>query len=230
VNLGIARSNWRLITLERKVRYKVKLFFLDGWLRPRRPLDMVRFGTYYGGWWIPRIDPSQGAAVCVGAGLDVSFDLELLRLGYRVYAVDPTPAAVEFVTRCAPDLTLVPVGVWDQSGEIEFQENLDFDDMWTVAAVVGDSSKAATRFPVMTVKDLLASIGEPEPAILKLDIEGAEHAVLSSLVSDRVRPRCVCVEFDDQRVRKILRSYHLMRRYGYKLYQIENFNFTFVLC
>jgi FkbM family methyltransferase len=225
---GFTRSNYRLVTLERQIRYKVKIFLLDGWLRPKRPMKMLRLGTYYGGWWIPKVEPDAGAAICVGAGLDVSFDLELRRLGYRVYTVDPTPAAMDYVRNTAPELTLVPVGVWDKSGEVEFDQPWADKTTWAVASA-GSGSEPTTRFPVTTVRDLLASLDEPEPAILKLDIEGAEHDVIRSIICDKVRPACICIDFDDQRFVRVLRSARLLERYGYELYQIENFNFTFVL-
>jgi hypothetical protein len=34
---GFSRTNYRLVTLERQIRFKVKIFFLDGWLRPSVP-------------------------------------------------------------------------------------------------------------------------------------------------------------------------------------------------
>ncbi len=189
-------------------------------------MQMLRLGTYYGGWWIPRVEPSEGVAVCVGAGHDVSFDLELLRLGYRVYTVDPTPAAIEWVKRTAPGLTLVPVGVWDRTGEADFEENPSSEGSWAIGTIGRSASR--TSLPVTTVKDLLATLDETEVAILKLDIEAAEHAVIRSLISDDVRPACLCVEFDDHRLGKVLQSVRLLERHGYGLLQIENFNFTFV--
>lgn len=224
---GFRQTSDRLLTLERKIRFKFKIFFMDGLLRPKRPMDMVRFGTYYGGWWIPHVDPSDGVAICVGAGLDVSFDLELLRLGYRVYTVDPTPASIEYVTRTAPELTLVPLGIWDEVGQLDFEQDGTYTDSWSIGAG-GRSSISVASFPVTTVKELMALVGEGAVAILKLDIERAEHAVLRSIIQDELRPSCICVEFDDQRLRKVLRSVRNLERYGYELYQIENYNFTFV--
>jgi FkbM family methyltransferase len=210
------------------VSYKLKVFFLDGLFRPIRPMDMVRFGTYYGGWWIRRVDPGQGAAVCVGAGLDVSFDLELLRLGYRVYTVDPTPDSIKFVRETAPQLNLIPVGVWTEPGELEFHKGALYSDSWSAAPPAGADGPVAQSFPVTTVKKLLESIDEKSIAILKLDIEGAEHQVLRSIVRDQIRPDCICVEFDDQRLRKVIASVRLLNKYGYDLLEIENWNYTFV--
>lgn len=212
------------MNVRRAVWYKVKVFVLEGLLRPKRPMDMLRFGTYYGGWWVPRVAPEEGAAFCVGAGLDVSFDRELKRLGYRVYTVDPTPASVEYVAAEAADLTLIPLGVWTETGELEFAQDGEWSDSWAIG-----SNGAATRvLPVTTVRDLLSSTGETDVAILKLDIEGAEHAVLRSIIRDQIRPACICVEFDDQRLRKVIGSVRVLDRYGYELYQIEGWNYTFV--
>jgi FkbM family methyltransferase len=217
-----------LATLAAKIRYKLKVFLLEGLLRPLRPMDMVRFGTYYGGWWIRRVDPSLGAAICVGAGLDVSFDLELLRLGYRVYTVDPTPESVHYVREAAPKLDLVPVGIWDRTGELRFYRDANPASSWSAAMARG-TDPVLRRFPVTTVAELLQSVGETRLAVLKLDIEGAEHRVLRSIVKDNIRPDCLCVEFDDQRLSKVLASVRLLRHYGYALIQIENWNYTFTL-
>jgi FkbM family methyltransferase len=218
------------LRLHEKVWYKAKLFGLDGILRPLRPGKMLRYGTYYGGWWIPSVAPEEGVAICVGAGLDISFDLELLRLGYDVFTVDPTPASVEYIRETAPEITLIQKGIWDSEGTISFQQGHRWHDSWSISTVrrkhVSDNF---VTLPVTTVRSLIDSLGIERVAILKLDIEGVEHNVVRSLVNDGVRPRTLCVEFDDQRLRKILRSTWLLRSHGYDLIQIENFNFTFVL-
>lgn len=219
----------QLTTIGRKSCGKVKTFLLDCLLRPERPWDMQRFGTYYGGWWIRHIDPKQGAAICVGAGADVSFDLELHRLGYRTYTVDPTPAAGEFVPRHAPQLSFLPVGVWHHSGEVAFAQDSTWGDSWAIEETLTERVRDVRRFRVLTVKDLIAHTGEDTVAILKLDIEGAEHQVIRSMIRDDVRPECFCVEFDDYRLHKVFASHHALTRYGYNLMQIEGLNHIYYL-
>lgn len=210
--------------------FKVRVFALDGLLRPLRPMDMLRFGSYYGGWWIPAVDPSKGAAICVGAGLDVTFDLELQRLGYDVYAADPTPDSVKYVREYAPSLPLVPVGVWDTDGMLSFRQDATWGQSWMISEVAPDgASDIVESFPVTTVKGLMDLVGVSRVAILKLDIEGAEHRVIRSLIADGIKPDTLCIEFDDQRLRKVISSTRALRAYGYDLYQIENFNFIFAL-
>ena len=73
--------------------------------RLRKKLDVgapevVRLGTAHGGWSVPTATiQSKGTAVCVGAGEDISFDVELNKRGFNVLTVDPTPRAKAHVAR-----------------------------------------------------------------------------------------------------------------------------------
>lgn len=214
-----------------KVRMKTQIFLLEGWLRPLRPPQMIRLGTFYGGWWIPEVAPERGAAICVGAGTDVSFDVELQRLGYRVHTADPTPSAIEYVQREYPDLSFLPVGLWNEETELEFEQDSTWSESWMAGSVrtsaeVGRGQVA--RFPVTTVRGLMERTGEDRVAVLKMDIEGAEHDVIAQMLADGVRPECLCIEFDDHRVRKVLASTKALRRAGYQLWHIEDLNYIFV--
>src|SRR6516162_1577380 len=62
------------------------------------PMDLVRLGTRRGGWVLPaKTVQAGGTAVCVGAGEDISFDVELNKLGFQVHTLDPTPRAKRHV-------------------------------------------------------------------------------------------------------------------------------------
>jgi hypothetical protein len=66
--------------------------------------------------------------------------------------------------------------------------------------------------------------------LLKLDIEGAEHEVLSSLGELEWLPATLCVEFDQVRpLRQLLRTWRGLRRLGYKASKAERLNVLFVL-
>lgn len=230
--LTAAASVDRVHIVSGKVWVKLKAFLLDGLLRPERPMNMHRFGTYYGGWWIAEVAPNKGAAICVGAGTDISFDLELHRLGYRVYTVDPTPRAVQHVQKYAGDVTFIPVGVWHESGEVTFTPYRKREDCWSVdtsASAHQGHGEGTHRFPVLSLKDLVARTDEQDVAILKIDIEGAEHAVIKSMVRDGIKPACFCVEFDDFGLWKVLSSHRTLVQYGYTLMQIENRNLIYRL-
>jgi len=68
------------------------------WRLGRLPIEsgsqIVELGTAYGGWKIPEGSVQAGqVCYCIGAGGDISFDLELMRrYGAVVRAVDPVAA------------------------------------------------------------------------------------------------------------------------------------------
>src|SRR5690606_25746429 len=54
-----------------------------------------KLGTRYGGWYVPSdLLNAQSICYCIGAGEDISFDIELInRFDCHVYTFDPTPRA-----------------------------------------------------------------------------------------------------------------------------------------
>ncbi len=95
-------------------------------------------------------------------------------------------------------------------------------------APAGTALDQVARFPVSSVKDLIALVGDPVVDVLKLDIEGAEHVVIESMIADGVKPHCLCIEFDDHTIRKVARSTRRLQRFGYDLWHIEGLNYIFV--
>ena len=74
-------------------------------------------------------------------------DLELLRLGYRVYTVDPTPDSIKFVRETAPQLKLMAVGVWTAPGDLEFHRSEIYSDSWSAAPPAGADGPLLRAFP-----------------------------------------------------------------------------------
>lgn len=67
--------------------------------------NLKRLGTKYGGWEIPvNKIRKDSVCYCVGAGEDISFDVELVvNFGCNVFIVDPTPRAkdhFEYLRNC----------------------------------------------------------------------------------------------------------------------------------
>ena len=54
----------------------------------------------------------------------------------------------------------------------------------------------AVELPVRSLSSAMTEAGHDRLDILKLDIEGAEYEVLDRLITDRLRPAVLCVEFD----------------------------------
>jgi FkbM family methyltransferase len=115
----------------------------------------------------------------------------------RVYAVEPQPQAIatlrhNLVLNGLENAEIVEAAVADESGEGELGVSQEGVLEW--AALVGDDSPAVSRIRVsVTTIDEIATKAAP-PALIKLDVEGAEiralRGVARTLASDH--PIVVC--------------------------------------
>jgi hypothetical protein len=85
------------------------------------------------------------------------------------------------------------------------------------------------------IDTIMRELGHSTLSLLKLDIEGAEYAVIESMLNGEIRPRVLAVEFDEihtpkdggshDRITKMIRR---ITRIGYKLVCADGPNYTFV--
>ena len=61
--------------------------------------DLVKLGTEYGGWYVPTSLIEKGTiCYCVGAGEDISFDIDLIRnFRSEIFVFDPTPRSISHI-------------------------------------------------------------------------------------------------------------------------------------
>jgi FkbM family methyltransferase len=205
---------------------------MAAYLRPHSPEDLVHLGTGYGGWWVPASVLRPGAvAYCAGAGEDISFDTALHDRGLRVVTLDPTPRAVSHVTSVAPEserFKFLPVGLWDEAGEMRFYVPRDpLSDNYSIVNLQRSSEYVTAK--VTSLKALMEDLGDTTIDILKLDIEGSEHRVIKSFLDSGIRPRVVCIEFDQPvRMRTLNGSIQRLKEAGYQLVKIDVWNYTFL--
>lgn len=224
--------------------------------------SLVKIGTSNGGWIIPESALTPGAvAICVGAGEDISFDIGLNRKGMHVFTLDPTPRAAKHV-RQVLDGARSKASVAINSSSVEYYDFNGFEprrfkfleiglyntnsvlQFWApkipsrVSYSVVNLQKTNEFFEAQCVRlqDLCVANDIDKIEILKLDIEGAEYAVLKDLAAGVIRPRVVCVEFDEgpnlgdhEASQRILHAVREIKQVGYRLLAIEHWNFLFSL-
>ena len=240
--------------MNRKLKDSIKrvlpaqVFFLYHSIRAARKLGIIgeMFATLrnagqkarYGGeagWNIPRdLLDRNSVCYCIGCGLDISFDLAIIeKYGCAVHAFDPTPRSVEYVKRVTanvPKFTLHEVAIWEGPGTVKFYlppkgvshsiTNLEGTDKFI-------------EVPADRLKNLHARLGHGAVALLKMDIEGAEHTVIRTVLEDRMPVEVLCVEFDElahatpERLASIRKTIAALREAGYDYFWIEGSNFTF---
>lgn len=196
-----------------------------------------------------------------GVGEDISFDLLLQETyGCEIVLIDPTERAkthyeeirtfydtrkpyftgdiqldyVRTIGNAKPDFskfTYVQKGLWHVPDTLKFYKpvNPKYVSHTLIGKMYSDDYVMAE---VDTVGNIMKELGHSKIDLLKLDIEGAELTVLDNIISQRIYPRYLCVEFDlllkgqdsAQMTRNILRILDLK---GYALLENHEWNCTF---
>jgi FkbM family methyltransferase len=166
---------------------------LGAWLRrlrgrPRQiaelDVPMLRMGSDYGGYCVCPTGLDHGSVVySFGIGEDVSFDLAMIeRFGVTVHAFDPTPRSIEWVSRQSlpAEFTLHPWGVASFDGTARFTPP---KNPAHVSHRLSEAAEGARGFeaPVKRLGTIMRELGHDRVDVLKLDVEGAEYALLEEL-------------------------------------------------
>ena len=217
----------------RPIKIKLAQLLFPLLFRPDHRVEMVRLGSEYGGWWVPN-HGLDSSAICylAGVGTDVSFDRALIeRTGCTAWGFDPTPKAIDWFTTTIGQLDryqLVTCGLAGATGALKFYAPTNPDH---VSHSVKNLQKTATFFTadVKTVKQVMSELGHNKLELIKLDIEGAEHDTIATMIADCIRPWVICVEFDQpEPIKWAVQTVKLLRSASYGLAKLEKFNMTFI--
>ena len=211
--------------------------------------SLVRLGTEYGGWWVPEkmlhIESQEWSVISIGLGHDVSFDKEITNHGIPVIGLDPLQSCIAYANKeigSNEKLTLINKGIWTQSGKrIFFAPKNITHDSWSITNTQMTSSKDSIEFEVISLKDLRkshSSILDKKKLYLKMDIEGSEEKIIEQIISDSMIFDFLAIEMDylslipffglKRRIKAIATARQQLsnlRKLGYKLCHVENFNF-----
>lgn len=179
--------------------------------------ELTRIGTNYGGYWVPKValraDSFPKKAISGGLGGDISFDLELIKHGWKIIGIEPDGSSID----------------WIASLEIpESQFEL------IQARLVGEVGNALEEVSLNELIDFQGEI-----SLVKLDIEGTEIEVFRSTLADKEKiTPWVILELDYiskisvisviERIKKFSTTRAFLKEMyfeGYRIMKIEGFNF-----
>jgi FkbM family methyltransferase len=206
-----------------------------------------RFGTIYGGWWIPTslIDDTKARRLLISAGLgfDVSFDYALAQEGFELVLLDPLPESVEYAKFALKNFELVTFinkGISSKTGQEIFYPPMNLNhDSWSLVRLQDGDETRERIFPTIGIENLLVEFSsESAFTVLKMDIEGGEIQVLEALLTMNKNVDFLAVEMDFlslipffsivQRVKAIIYAKKLLANLSAKKYEfvgLDNFNF-----
>jgi FkbM family methyltransferase len=195
---------------------------------------LEKIGSAYGGWIVPTtmLDESW---ICYdgGVGEDLTFaDGLIARYGCQVFGFDPTPRAVAYAESFGKShhlFTFRPFGLWSSSQRLSFFAPRDPQHVSHSVTDLQGTSAVAFVADCRSIPDVMRELGHERIDLLKLDIEGAEFEVLTSVLDSLIRPTIICVEFDQpSSLRRIWRMVERIKRAGYALVAVDRWNCTFV--
>ena len=160
---------------------------------------IVDLGTTYGGWMIPAglIEPGW-TCYCVGAGGDVSFDLELIhRFDAKVVrAFDAVEALVDSAREAGagePRFSAHHAAIATRDGPMRMQVTGDSRSQSVSSAGLYESDEFVA-LPGRTLPSLMAELGDERIDLLKIDIEGGEYDVIPTLDLPALGVRIVSIQ------------------------------------
>jgi len=189
------------------------------------PEKLIRLGTIYGGWNIPRTLTLPEGSICylAGAGEDISFDCALVRI-FKCSArvVDPTPRAIRHFDELhrsvtsnikfpinasdtdfydlsrddLPRLCFLPYGL---AGNDAVQRFYYPSNAEHVSCSTVNLQKTTEFFSAQCYRlaTVMAMQGDTHIDLLKMNIEGAEYEVIDDLVASNLLPATLLIVFDE---------------------------------
>lgn len=148
--------------------------------------DPTHVGSSYGGWMLPRAVVQPGwTCYCVGAGGDISFDLELIRsYGAFVRCIEPDETYLaEAIAQAEGEgrhFQAHRAALANADGPIRMQRTHHPGSHSLSPAKLYDTQDFL-EVPGRTLQSLMSEIGDSTVDLLKIDIEGGEYEVVPGL-------------------------------------------------
>jgi len=192
---------------------------------------MSRYGTGYGGWYIPDDMPQGALCYCIGVGRDASFDVALAARGAEVHSFDPTPMSVAYMADHAhKGVAFHPWGLCNADKTMRFHVPLGENHSSHFITDLHHTGKYH-EVPCLRLSTIMERLGHQgrEIYLLKMDIEGAWYEAAMDFIPSGLLPKVLAIEFDSPapvwRVAPVVR---MLEERGYSLVIQEKDNVTFL--
>ena len=215
------------------VRLKTKLRQLAGTELEIEP-DIELAAVDDAGWVYDasRLD-EDSIVYSLGVGDTIAFDLALIeRCGASVFAFDPTPVAHTTLEAVRPPerFRLLAWAAAGEDGELTLYPRVRSNGSLSETMFSVQPEKCSAHHgrtvPAYTIDSMARRLGHNRIDLLKMDIEGAEYAVLDSLLASTLRPAQVLVEFHHRHKgickTQTATTIDAMRTAGYRIFYVSS--------
>jgi len=185
------------------------------------------------GWqYIPELLGPDSVVYSLGVGDSIDLDMDLIhRYGLTVHTFDPTPYSEEWMSTLELPANLV-FHRWAAAGadgSLRLFRRINKRGkkskvMWTADGNAGDGTDFIDA-PAYTIRTMMEKLQHQRVDVLKIDIEGAEYDVLSSLENVERLPVQLLVEFHHRfpgiGKQRTADSIARLRQLGYRIFAIS---------
>lgn len=179
----------------------------DVFIQPSIQVKGERHGSDYGGWVIlpDSLKPSS-IVISAGLGHDITFDVSIIaKYGCKVVGYDPDPKAYAYHDKDSfpPGFEWRRIGLSDKSEKMKLYKPPRED--WVSGTLIQGAILHSDKYDIVEVLDVAVVLASfpAEIDVLKMDIEGAEYAVVEKLLSSGA------IKY----VRQLLIEYHHGKKY-----------------
>ena len=150
--------------------------------------------------WYHAADSVHSGDIVYSLGLatNIEFDLNLIaKYGAEVHGFDPTPESVDWIRQqtLPPHFHHHPIAIGGHDGEMIFELPKAGGEC---ARGVGPRSKPNGRtitVPSKKLTSIAEELGHKRIALLKMDVEGSEYAILNDILESDLQIHQILVEF-----------------------------------
>ena len=210
-------------------RWHVEPLILRAMIHPSRSEELLDLGL--------ALLPSRlaaGSPICysVGVGEDVDFERRLSgRCSARQWLFDPTPRTKQFMAdprNTVEGASFMPIGIWNVDCVQTFHAPSDPSHVSHSIVVDSRSSSVGFAAECRTVTSVMRQLGHDRIDLLKLNVEGAEDAILQSVIDAGIRPACILVTWEGHSpLAKAIRWTRHLRDHGWDYLGRKGWYFTY---
>jgi len=206
-------------------------------------------GSNYGGYYVPNeILESKKVKTLIscGLGIDISFDLEMIKFGFKVLGVEPILESIVYVqdeirTRNLENYyAFIPKAVSRNNGSHEFEPPLHARSYhWWADQSNSEIPLEKVTLPCISLESILKRVDKfSHITVAKFDIEGSEIKVIESILENDFQFDWLIIELDYlnlirtldirkriQRACKVRKMMRDLKSKGYEFQFNEEFNF-----
>jgi FkbM family methyltransferase len=186
-------------------------------------------GTVYGGWTIaPEYVIPNGVMYSFGVGNDITFDESVIaRFQLEVHGFDPSPHIIDWIRNRSqsPKYVFHPYGLGDVDGTLSFFSPAQSGGTYSTNSQHENVNGIEVKLPVKRLETITKELKTDCIQILKMDVEGAEYSLLSSITNCPIPIKQLLIEFHHrigiESLQATIDAVDLLRKNGYLLFHVS---------